>query len=103
MLTSVATAREVSFKTLQAVATEVNMTIQCNLQVFLYWYHDHRKRVLIPAAADCDVAAIRLAVKTIYAEKRSRNCISRTSIQVILEWNLNGGLLKRHSCTWQKM
>ena len=48
-------------ETSQAVATKVHIPKQHKLKGFLYWYHDQRKRGMIPAADDFDAIAMRLA------------------------------------------
>ena len=58
--------------TSQAVATKVGMPTQRKLQGFLCWYHDQKKRGVIPAAADFDATAMNLAVNEFDAEKSSR-------------------------------
>ena len=51
------------------MATKFGMPTKRKLQGFLYWYHDQRKRGMIPAAADFDATAMRLAVENFDAEK----------------------------------
>ena len=58
--------------TSQAVSMKVGMPTQRKLQGFLYWYHDQKKRGVIPAAANFDATAMRLAVKKIDAEKSGK-------------------------------
>ena len=55
--------------TSRAVATKVGIPTKRKLQGFLYWYHDQKKRGLIPAAADFGATAMRLAVNEFDAEK----------------------------------
>ena len=55
--------------TSQAVATKVGMPTQRKMQAFLYWYHEQLKRGIIPAAADFDATAMRLAEKEFDAGK----------------------------------
>ena len=55
--------------TSQVVATKVGMPTQHKLKGFLYWYHDQKKRVVIPAAANFDKIVMRLAVNKFDAEK----------------------------------
>ena len=59
-------------KTSQAVATKFGMPTQRNLQSFLYWYNYQIKRGLIPAAANFDTTATRLAVNEFEAEKSGK-------------------------------
>ena len=55
--------------TSQVVATKVGMPTQQKVQGFLYWYHDQKKRGMIPSAADFDATAMRLAVNEFYTGK----------------------------------
>ena len=49
------------------------MLTQCKLQGFLYWYHDQKKRGMIPAEADFDSTAMRLAVNEFDAKKSGKD------------------------------
>ena len=84
-------------ETSQAVTTKFVIPTQHKLQGLLYWYHDQRKRGLISAVADFDVATMRLTVGEFDAENRARNWISRNWVQVRLKWTLNGSILNLHS------
>ena len=48
------------------------MPTQRKLQGLLYWYHDHKKRGVIPAAADFDTITMRLAVNKLDAKKAGK-------------------------------
>ena len=51
---------------------KVSVPKQRNLQGLLYWYHDHKKRGVIPAAADFDTITMRLAVNKLDAKKAGK-------------------------------
>ena len=58
--------------TSQAVAMEVGMPIQINLQGFLYWYHDQENREMIPSEANFEATAMRLVVNEFDTEKADK-------------------------------
>ena len=55
-----------------SVATKFGIPTKRKLQIFLYWYHDQKQRVIIPAEADFDATATRLAVNEFDAEKAGK-------------------------------
>ena len=72
------------------MATKVGMPTQRKLQGFLYWYPEHRKRGLIPAAADFDATPMRLAVNEFDAEKAGKGLdlmdLDPGKIEINLKW-----------------
>ena len=48
------------------------MPTQRKLQVFLYWYHDGRKRGMVPLVADFNANTMTLAVNEFDSEKRAK-------------------------------
>ena len=54
------------------MAITAGITTQSKLQDFLYYYHDQKKRGVIPVAADFDATAMRLVVNEFDAEKAGK-------------------------------
>ena len=73
-----------------AVATKVGMPTQRKMQAFLYWYHEQLKRGIIPAAADFDATAMRLAVNKFNDEKYGKELdltdLDPGKIELDLKW-----------------
>ena len=76
--------------TSHAVTTKVGMLTHRKLQGFLYWYHDHKKRGMILAAANFDTIVMRLAVKKFDAEKMGKELdlteLGSGKIDMDLKW-----------------
>ena len=71
---------------------KIVIPIQRKLKGFLYWYHDQKKRGMIPAAADFDATAMRLAVNRFDAEKEGKELdltdLDPGKIEMELKWCL---------------
>ena len=76
--------------TSEAVATKVGIPTQSKLQGFLYWYHDNKKRGMIPVEANFDTTAMRLVVENFDTEKVGKELdltdLDPGKIYIYLKW-----------------
>lgn len=76
--------------TVRSVANKIGLPAQKRLEGFLYWYHDHFKRGIIPDANDFNAQAVIDAVEAYTADKASKDMpstdIDPGKIETDLKW-----------------